>query len=112
MKPKKLSNTFAVSGQIGVDDIAALAAQGFRSIICNRPDGESAGQPSFAQIEVAAKGAGLAAAYVPAVPGQMGQATVQAFAEALQKLPEPTLAYCRSGARSSMLWTSCRGGRG
>ena len=40
-------------------DVAALAASGFRSIICNRPDGEEAGQPPAATLAEAAAAHGL-----------------------------------------------------
>jgi sulfide:quinone oxidoreductase len=43
---------------------------GFRSIICNRPDGEGNDQPTFSEIEEAARAAGLEAYYMPVVPGR------------------------------------------
>ena len=36
----KLSDTFSTSPQITVDDVVAIAALGFKTIINNRPDGE------------------------------------------------------------------------
>lgn len=99
-----LSNQLSVTSQIAPADVAALAVQGFRSIINNRPDGESDDQPSSATIAAAAKQAGLEYRYIPVVPGQLQQAQVQAFAEALTDMPSPVLAFCRSGMRSSTLW--------
>ena len=49
-------------GQITAADVPALADRGFRSIICNRPDGEGPDQPTFEEIEAAAQDAGLAGA--------------------------------------------------
>lgn len=106
---KHVTPEFAVTGQISVDDVKAIAAEGFRSVICNRPDKESSDQPDFAAISAAAKAAGLETAYVPVVSGRMTPADVDAFRVALGKLPSPTLAYCRSGTRSLNIYTAAKG---
>jgi len=98
-----LSQNYAVAGQITPDDVAEIAAQGYRAIMCNRPDHEEAGQPPFAEIAAAAEAAGLAVAYVPVISGRIIPADVEAFAAALAHLPAPVLAYCRSGARCQHL---------
>ena len=54
MELKRLTDTLSVSPQITVSDLPAIRAAGFRVIICNRPDGEGADQPTFAEIEAAA----------------------------------------------------------
>ncbi len=56
-------------------------------------------------IEAAAKAAGLKARYIPVVAGQISDEDVAAFGAALAELPGPVLAYCRSGARSTALWS-------
>ena len=61
---KAFNAGLSVSPQILPEDIAAIAAAGFRSVMCNRPDGEAADQPAFAEIEAAARAAGLEAAYL------------------------------------------------
>jgi uncharacterized protein (TIGR01244 family) len=99
-----LAGQLSVAAQIGVADIATLAAQGFRSIINNRPDCEVEGQPAGALLEVAAQQAGLAYRHIPVVSGQLSDVQVQAFADALDALPRPVLAFCRTGTRSTMLW--------
>lgn len=104
MDIKIISATLSVSGQITADEIQILVDQGFRSIICNRPDGEGFGQQTFAEIEKAAVSAGLEARYIP-IAGMVRNADAIAFNTAMQELPKPTLAYCRSGARSRMLWS-------
>ena len=38
------------------------------------------------------------------VSGQLSDAQVQEFADALDALPRPVLAFCRTGTRSTMLW--------
>ena len=104
----KLSPDFAVSEQIAPGDLAHLAAQGFRAVICNRPDGEGPGQPAFAEVAAAARAAGMEAAYLPVEPGLFGMPEAADFAELLAKLPAPVLGYCRSGARAQNLWLMSR----
>ena len=105
MELKKISEKFTVSPQIAADDVATLKSAGFKAIICNRPDGEGGDQPSFAEIEAAAKEAGLEALYVPVVAGKVSDDDVAAFGAALKDLPRPVLAYCRTGTRSATLWS-------
>jgi sulfide:quinone oxidoreductase len=107
MNIRKLSDEVSVMGQITAADVTALAGMGFRSIVCNRPDDEAAGQPAAREIEAAAKGAGLEFRYVPVHHG--GQAPAAEFGAALADLPKPVLAYCRSGARSAMLYAAVSG---
>lgn len=105
MDPRTLSPQFVVSPQITPQDISALKAQGYRAIIANRPDGEGADQPTFAEIEAAAHAAGMQARYIPISGGMVGDDDVEAFRSALRAMPGPVLAYCRSGTRSATLWS-------
>lgn len=104
MNLRKLNDEISVSEQIDPRDVPAIAAAGFRSIICNRPDDEGWGQASFAEIEAAAAAAGLESAYLPVFPGQMNGSQVERFSALMRDLPGPVLAYCRSGARAAGLW--------
>lgn len=99
-----LTDQISVATQIEVTDIDALSAQGFRSVINNRPDGEGDDQPTSAALETAAHKAGLAYRHIPVVSGQLQRSDVDAFAAALVNLPAPVLAFCRTGTRSSTLW--------
>ncbi len=105
MDIRKITDKTSVSPQITVDDITAIKDAGFRAIVCNRPDGEGADQPSFDEIEAAAELAGLDAFYVPVRSGIVNDADVEAFGDALARLPRPVLAYCRTGTRSATLWS-------
>jgi len=105
MDLKKITEKTAVSPQITPQDMAAIKEAGFRAIICNRPDGEGADQPSFEEIEAAAKKVGLEAAYVPVTSGKVRDEDVESFGAALKDLPRPVLAYCRTGTRSATLWS-------
>jgi sulfide:quinone oxidoreductase len=105
MDLKKITEKTAVSPQITPQDMAAIKEAGFRAIICNRPDGEGADQPSFEEIEATAKKVGLEAAYVPVTSGKVRDEDVESFGAALKDLPRPVLAYCRTGTRSATLWS-------
>ena len=105
MDLKPISDSLTVSPQITVADIPELARQGYRAIICNRPDGEGADQPTFEEISSAAKSAGMEAAYVPVVAGKVLDTDADAFGDAMRELPGPVLAYCRTGTRSATLWS-------
>ncbi|MCB1397417.1 MAG: TIGR01244 family phosphatase [Rhodobacter sp.] len=105
MTPKKITEELSVSPQITAADIAELKAQGFRAILCNRPDGEAADQPTFEEIEAAARAAGLEARYLPIVAGMVRDSDAEDFATAMRDLPGPVLAYCRTGTRSATLWS-------
>jgi sulfide:quinone oxidoreductase len=109
MSVQSLSADFAVTGQITAEDVPAIARAGFKSIICNRPDGEAGpSQPTFASIAQAAEAAGLKAQYLPTISGQITSDNGAAMARLLAELPAPVLAYCRSGARSTSLWQLAR----
>lgn len=99
-----VSDEYSVSPQISAMDVAELAAQGFKSIICNRPDGEEGGQPPFANIEQACKDAGVEFRYLPITHSGMSPESLTEISAAFAELPKPILGYCRSGARSNMAW--------
>ena len=101
---KRVSDEVYVAPQIKASELTDLAAQGFRSIVCNRPDGEGPDQPAAAEVAAAAELQGLAFANVPVVSGQIDEGNVADFRAALARLPAPVLAYCRSGTRSQNLW--------
>lgn len=103
LSPRAVTADYAVHGQLTPADIVEAQKLGFRSIINNRPDGEEPGQPEACTIAKAALAVGLDYAHIP-VSGPITPAQTQAMQEALASLPQPVLAYCRSGARSTRLW--------
>lgn len=105
-----LSETLSVAGQISPADLSEIARAGFKSVICNRPDGESPGQFGHLDLAAAASQAGLTLAYQPVVSGRVTPQDGQSFADLLTRLPKPTLAYCRSGMRSASLWALSQAG--
>jgi sulfide:quinone oxidoreductase len=109
VKIKSLTTDLAVSPQIMPADMPAIAAAGYRSIICNRPDGEGSDQPSFREVELAAQAAGLPARHLPVASGHPTDEQAEVFGRLLKELPKPVLAYCRTGMRSASLWGMSRG---
>jgi sulfide:quinone oxidoreductase len=104
MEIRRLSFGFAVSPQLQRCDPAEAAARGFHAIVCNRPDGEAADQPGSAEIAAESERAGLVFAYMPVTPGQLTDSKALQLASFLKDHTGPVLGYCRTGARSEMLW--------
>ena len=110
MDIKYVAPDLSVSDQILPQDVGLAAAQGFKAIIINRPDGESSDQPGHGDIEDAAKRSGLEVRYVPVQSGNVTDADVVAFNNAMHDLPAPALAFCRTGTRSMTLWALSQAG--
>ena len=104
MNIRKVSPSFFVAEQIAVSDISAAAAQGIKTVICNRPNHESPDQAETADIESAAAADGIAFLHIPVIAGSITDANIDDFEAAFRKVQGPVLAYCRSGARSIALW--------
>lgn len=105
---RTLDPRILVSPQIGTDDVAEAARQGITLIINNRPDGEAPEEPQGAEIEAAARAAGIAYAAIPVGHGGFAQPQLDAMVTALETAGGPALAYCRSGTRSTLLWSLAR----
>ncbi len=105
MDIRPITPDFAAAPQIAATDLPEAARRGFRTLICNRPDGEEPGQPDFAEIEKAASELGMAVHYLP-ISNAVGLTTetVDALEKLLAKAERPVLAFCRSGTRSTMAW--------
>jgi sulfide:quinone oxidoreductase len=106
-----IDDGLSVTGQIAPADLPEIAAHGFRVLICNRPDGEAADQPTQGAIAAAAPASGLAFRYLPIVAGRVDDDDTAAFGAARRALPGPVLAYCRTGTRSATLWSLAEASR-
>jgi uncharacterized protein (TIGR01244 family) len=102
---------FSASPQIRLQDIAVAANEGFKAVICNRPDSEDAGQLNADQVATACAQQGLSFTHIPVV-GAMSQSQIGLMDAALQAAGGPVLAYCRSGTRSTNLWALSRAADG
>jgi len=105
MEIRRLSDDFAVSPQIAVTDLPAIWDAGFRTIICNRPDGEDAGQPDVKTVESYARALGFEFLNIPAVSGKAAMPHAIATRNAIADAPKPIFAYCRSGTRCTVIWS-------
>ncbi|MDY7578905.1 TIGR01244 family sulfur transferase [Herbaspirillum sp. RTI4] len=101
---RPLTNTYSVSAQLFPSDIASIHAAGYRSLVCCRPDGETAEQPLFSTLEQEARALGMEALYFPVTADQITDMLLMQFDDLVGKLPKPVLAFCRTGARANILW--------
>ncbi len=97
MELRKITADFTVSPQIEVSDIPAIVAAGYRSILCNRPDGEDPTQCCFDEVSKAALDAGLEVRSVPITSGVV--------------LPDDLNHFCSRPARVPWQMPKSRAGR-
>jgi uncharacterized protein (TIGR01244 family) len=105
MDIRPLTPTFAVSPQIAVEDIPAIAEAGYRTIICNRPDAEVPPSHQAAAIAEAAQAAGITFVVNPVTHHGLNMEMVTLQKTAIDNSVGPVLAYCASGTRSSIVWS-------
>ena len=108
MDSKQLTPQLYVAGQITKEDIPTIAAQGFKVILNNRPDGEGEDQPPAAEIEAEAKAHGLQYIYQPVVGTAITDENAEEFGATIAACANdsngPVLAHCRTGTRCTILW--------
>jgi len=104
MQTHQLSPDYSVASQVSHADISAIVDLGFKSIICNRPDYENSEDLQITAIKAAALAAGLEFAENVFDGSNFGPDIISKQTELLKSLPNPVLAYCTSGARSSVVW--------
>jgi len=104
MDIRQLSSQYAVSPQIDVSDVTAIAAAGFGTIICNRPDNEVPPSHQAQAVAEAAKAAGLRFVVIAVTHQSLNDTMVDDQRAAIDASPLPTLAYCASGTRSTIVW--------
>lgn len=101
----KLAHDYFIAPQLTADDVRAAAAQGFRLIVNNRPDGEMIGQPKGAEIEAAAREAGMEYAFIPVGASGITHGHIEALKTALDKVEGgKALGFCKTGARSVFVY--------
>ncbi len=109
---RKVTDTFAVAPQIGPEDVEAIAAAGYKTLIANRPDGEGGvNQPRMGPIRAKAEALGLTFVALP-FSGAPTPEIVERTGSILSEAPSPMLAYCRTGTRSITAWALVHAGQG
>jgi sulfide:quinone oxidoreductase len=111
MTIKTVTEDFSAAPQLTAEAVVAAAAQGFKTIVNTRPDGEERGQPDGAEIARAAEAAGLRYIHIPVVPGTITDAQIEAFEAAFAAAGKPVLGFCRSGTRAISLYALSQAGR-
>jgi len=111
MEVKKLTDSISVSPQVAIEDIKAIAEAGFKTVICNRPNGESDDQPDLALIESECQKHGLIYVAQPVISGNISDRDVDTFDQFLASAQTPIFAFCRTGTRCTMLWGMAEGSR-
>lgn len=101
---RTLTPALSVADQLVESDLPQLLESEFKSVVCNRPDEE--GEPHLTQDRVkrALNEAGIAFRYLPVNGANITEADIAAQSELLRELPQPVLAYCRTGTRCTKLW--------
>lgn len=110
MELKRINDHVSVSGQIQPEDIKTLKDLGFTTIVNNRPDGEAPDQPSGAEIEAAAKAAGLTYHAIPLGREGVNPEMVANTKAVLEGSDGKVFCFCRSGTRSTTLWALSQAG--
>lgn len=104
----KLSESLSVAAQITPLDVPNIAAQGFTTVVCNRPDGEVHDQASMDEIEAACNAAGLLFVRYPVNAMNFPGADLDGLGELFDDPSQSVLAYCRTGTRCANLWVATR----
>lgn len=111
MELKRINDHVSVAPQISPEDMPAIKAAGFTTVINNRPDGESFDQPAAETMQAAAEAAGLIYHFIPLGRDGVSSRMVEETEAALEGSAGPVLAFCRSGTRSTTLWALSQAGK-
>lgn len=100
---------FTISGAITPADLQAIADAGFRTVINNRPDGESPGQSTAAELALRARALELDYHFIPATKHDLFcEDVVARTADVLSAADGPVFAHCASGMRSAIIWAAAQ----
>lgn len=110
MDIRPITPGYAVSPQITPEDIAAVRAAGFTTVINNRPDTEVPPGQQAAALRAATEAAGLVFIDNPLSHGYLTLDHITTQARAIAESAGPVFAYCASGNRSSVLWALANAG--
>ncbi|MEI6099975.1 MAG: TIGR01244 family sulfur transferase [Alphaproteobacteria bacterium] len=111
MDIRALTDVYAVSPQIELEDLAAIKAAGFTTVIDNRPDGEIPDHLAAQVMATAAKALGLEFIVNPLDPGRFTPDNIRIQANACANATGPVFAYCASGNRCSVIWAMMNAGK-
>lgn len=104
----QLTETLSVAAQVTPQDIPNIAAQGFSTVVCNRPDGEVPDQASMDAIEGACNDANVLFVRYPVDALNFPGPDLEGLGELFDDAGQRVLAYCRTGTRCANLWVATR----
>ncbi len=112
MELRQITDRYFVSPQISAEDIPTLVAEGFSTVICNRPDGEIPASHHADVIRAAVEAAGMNFVVNPLTHDSMTSDRLGLQRDTLEGIKGKVLAYCATGTRSTVAWmlghTDCK----
>lgn len=112
MDIRQVTPRYSVSPQIAPEDMEAIKAHGFTTVICNRPDEENPPELQAAAMAEAAKAAGLDFVVIPLTHATMTPDNIARQNATVEAASGPVLAYCASGTRCTVIWSLARADEG
>ena len=104
MRVLELAPQVYVCGQLFETDMQLLAKQKVRTVVNNRFDDESTGQPTSADLAKAAEEYGISFVHFPVDAISITDEELKSFAAIADDLERPLFLFSRSGKRSIKLW--------
>ncbi|WP_170761923.1 TIGR01244 family sulfur transferase [Ruegeria lacuscaerulensis] len=104
MEIRPITPRYAVSPQITVEDVPAIAQAGFVKVICNRPNTEVPADMQSDAIGEAVRAAGMEYEVLELTHQTMTPENVAHQRNLAESCSGPVLAYCASGTRCSVVW--------
>ncbi len=104
MEIRPITPRYAVSPQISVEDVPAIAAAGFVKVICNRPNSEVPPDQQSDVIGQAVRDAGMEYEVLELTHQTMTPENIALQRDLAESCSGPVLAYCASGTRCSVIW--------
>jgi uncharacterized protein (TIGR01244 family) len=110
MDIRPITPDYAVSPQIQPEDLTAIKAAGYVTVIDNRPDAEIPPHLHAQAMQAAAEALGLTFVVNPVIGGMLTMENVERQGAAIAASAGPVFAYCASGNRSSVVWALSQAG--
>ena len=104
MEIRPITPRYAVSPQITVEDVPAIAEAGFVKVICNRPNREVLLHQQSDTIGQAVRDAGMEYEVLELTHQTMTPDNIARQRDLAENCSGPVLAYCASGTRCSVIW--------
>ncbi|MFV0514184.1 MAG: TIGR01244 family sulfur transferase [Jhaorihella sp.] len=104
MEIRPITPRYSVAPQLTAGDMPAVAAAGFGTVICNRPDSEVTPDLQSDAIRAAAQAAGLRFEVLELDQQTLTPENARRQRALIDGADGKVLAYCRSGTRCSVIW--------